>query len=93
MHVPREESGEQDDEYEEVTESEMELPSQVSCLKLKCMLSKELFNGQSLFITRKYFPKYHPYATTVPFFLMSDQKKKKKEMLFGFMIVVPVSIL
>nr|XP_013048236.2 lamin-L(III)-like isoform X3 [Anser cygnoides] len=39
MHVPREESGEQDDEYEEVTESEMELPSQTKRRrKKKCCL-------------------------------------------------------
>uniref|UniRef100_A0A8C3M4V2 Lamin-L(III) n=1 Tax=Chrysolophus pictus TaxID=9089 RepID=A0A8C3M4V2_CHRPC len=36
MHVPREEeSGEQEDEYEELMGSEMELPSQVRFLKLK----------------------------------------------------------
>ncbi|NXS45460.1 LAML3 protein, partial [Balaeniceps rex] len=42
MHVPRgEESGEHDDDYEEVTGSEMEFPSQVSCLKFKHILSTE----------------------------------------------------
>ncbi|NXA30194.1 LAML3 protein, partial [Ibidorhyncha struthersii] len=42
MQVPRgEESSEQDDDYEEITGSEMELPSQVSSLKLKYVLSTE----------------------------------------------------
>ncbi|NXX73479.1 LAML3 protein, partial [Urocolius indicus] len=40
MHLPREEeSGEQDDDYEEITVSEMDFPSQISCLKFKYMLS------------------------------------------------------
>ncbi|XP_055667086.1 lamin-L(III)-like isoform X1 [Falco peregrinus] len=34
MYVPKEESSEQDDDYEEITGSEMESPSRVSCLKL-----------------------------------------------------------
>lgn len=48
MHVPREEeSGEQDDEYEELMGSEMELPPQVRCLKLKY---KQLKNSGSQFL-------------------------------------------
>ncbi|XP_071670160.1 lamin-B3-like isoform X3 [Patagioenas fasciata] len=95
IYVPRgEESSEQDDDYEEISESEMGFPSQVSCLKFKYTLSTESFNGHFFSLL---------YENTCPstinilqlstFFLMSDQKKKKKEMLFGFMIVVPVSIL
>uniref|UniRef100_A0A8C4P4P0 Lamin-L(III)-like n=1 Tax=Dromaius novaehollandiae TaxID=8790 RepID=A0A8C4P4P0_DRONO len=43
--VTREESGEQDDEYEEeITGSEMEFPSQVTCPKFKHMLSKKLIS-------------------------------------------------
>ncbi|KAM6125634.1 lamin-B3-like [Phoenicopterus ruber ruber] len=39
MHVPREESGEQDDDYEEITGSEMEFPSQTKRRrKKKCCL-------------------------------------------------------
>lgn len=45
MHVPTgEESSEQDDDYEEISESEMEFLSQVRCLKFKYMLSVESFN-------------------------------------------------
>lgn len=40
-----EESSEQDDDYEEITGSEMEFPSRVSCWKLKYMLSAESFSG------------------------------------------------
>lgn len=48
MHVPRgEESGEQDDEYEELMGSEAELPSQVRCLKLKY---KQFNNSDSPFL-------------------------------------------
>lgn len=39
MQIPREEGGEQDDDYEEVTGSETEFPPRVSCLKFKYMLS------------------------------------------------------
>lgn len=95
MHVPRgEESSEQDDDYEEITGSEMEFPSQVSCLRFKYMLSTESFNG--CFFSLLYentFPSTIHILQLLTFFLMSDQKKKKKEMLFGFMIVAPVSIL
>lgn len=46
MHVPKgEESSEQDEDYEEITGSEIGFPSQVSCLKFKYMLSRESFNG------------------------------------------------
>ncbi|NXN31307.1 LAML3 protein, partial [Nycticryphes semicollaris] len=39
MHIPREESGEQDDDYEEITGSEMEFPSQTKRRrKKKCCL-------------------------------------------------------
>lgn len=94
MLVPREEESEQDDDYEEITGSEVEFASQVSCLKFKYMLSAESFNGH-------FFPLLNENTSSstlhilqlLMFFLMSDQKKKKKEMLFGFMIVVPVSIL
>uniref|UniRef100_A0A663LPI8 Lamin L3 n=1 Tax=Athene cunicularia TaxID=194338 RepID=A0A663LPI8_ATHCN len=41
MHIPREESSEQD---EEITGSEMELSSQVSCLQFKSMLSNGHFS-------------------------------------------------
>lgn len=48
MHVPRgEESGDQDDEYEELMGSEVELPSQVICLKLR---HKQLNNSDSQFL-------------------------------------------
>uniref|UniRef100_A0A8D0EL92 Lamin n=1 Tax=Strix occidentalis caurina TaxID=311401 RepID=A0A8D0EL92_STROC len=87
MHVPRgEESSEQD---EEITGSEMELSSQVSCLKFKYML----FNGHFSKLYENISPSTFHLLQLLTFFLMSDQKKKKKEMLFGFMIVVPVSIL
>lgn len=93
MHVPRaEESSEQDDDYEEITGSEIEFPSRVSCLKFKYMLSTVQFNFFSL-LYENTFPSTICILQILTFFLMSDQKKKKKEMLFGFMIVVPVSIL
>uniref|UniRef100_A0A8D2QA69 Lamin-L(III) n=1 Tax=Zonotrichia albicollis TaxID=44394 RepID=A0A8D2QA69_ZONAL len=94
MLVPREEESEQDDDYEEITGSEAEFASQVSCLKFTYMLSVESFNGHffSLLNENTSSSTLH-IPQLLMFFLMSDQKKKKKEMLFGFMIVVPVSIL
>lgn len=93
MLVPREES-EQDDDYEEITGSEAEFASQVSCLKFKYMLSAESFSGHFLSLLNENTASSTPHILQLlMFFLMSDQKKKKKEMLFGFMIVVPVSIL
>ncbi|XP_030810811.1 lamin-L(III)-like isoform X4 [Camarhynchus parvulus] len=94
MLVPREEESEQDDDYEEITGSEAEFGSQVSCLKFKYMLSAESFNGHffSLLNENTSSSTLH-ILQLLMFFLMSDQKKKKKEMLFGFMIVVPGRIL
>lgn len=94
MLVSRGEEGEQDDDYEEITGSEVEFGPQVSCLKFKYMLSAESFNGHffSLLNENTSSSTIH-IPQLLMFFLMSDQKKKKKEMLFGFMIVVPVSIL
>lgn len=55
MHIPREE--ESNEQGEEITGSEMEFPSQVSCLKFKYMLPT-VIQWPFLFITvTKYFPK------------------------------------
>lgn len=72
----------------------MDFPSQVSWLKFKYMLSTESFNGHFFsLLYENTSPSTINILQLSTFFLMSDQKKKKKEMLFGFMIVVPVSIL
>lgn len=95
MLVPRGEESEQDDDYEEITGSEIEFASQVSCLKFKYMLSAESFSGHffSLLVNENTASSTLHILQLLMFFLMSDQKKKKKEMLFGFMIVVPVTSL
>lgn len=91
MLVPREES-EQDDDYEEITGSEAEFASQVSCQSLN-ICPQQSFNSHFFSLLNENTSSTIHILQLLMFFLMSDQKKKKKEMLFGFMIVVPVSTL
>lgn len=86
MHIPREEESNEQDE--EITGSEMEFPSQVSCLKFKYMLPT-VIQWPFLFIIFHYkykntFPKYYPHPTTLNVFLDVRPKEEEKRNVVWF---------